>query len=144
VPEINEYKCNKCGFELPEGWGYYFYVENDKGGRIGCCHPGEISYVEKVLGEYPPLELIQERTGFNSLCVCLDCLYQFEADLGGFSGYWCPYMIDKVYRPKQGKDKRECPKCKSKRVKTELEMVGEPCPKCKEGIIEEIFTGAMS
>ena len=41
-------------------------------------------------------------------------------------------------------DKRECPKCKSKNVKTELEMVGETCPKCKEGVIEEVFTGEIS
>jgi len=44
----------------------------------------------------------------------------------------------------QEKDKRECPKCKSKNVKTELEMVGETCPKCKKGVIEEICTGEIS
>ncbi|MGB5926500.1 MAG: hypothetical protein WBH01_10565 [Dehalococcoidia bacterium] len=45
---------------------------------------------------------------------------------------------------KQEKDKRECPQCKSKNVKTELEMVGKPCPECEEGLIEEVWTGSVS
>jgi hypothetical protein len=48
------------------------------------------------------------------------------------------------FRAKPKKDERECPRCKAKNVKTELEIVGEPCPKCKEGVIEEIWTGAIS
>jgi hypothetical protein len=150
MPNINDYGCTKCSFRLPRGWGYYFCVENDKGERLGCRHPGERRNVEDVLGKEAPLDVIVERTGFNSYCVCLDCLYQFEADLGAFAGYWSPYFIfnlgksKPIYRPKMGKDARECPKCKSKNVKTELEMVGESCPKCKEGVIEEIFTGIGS
>ena len=64
----------------------------------------------------------------------------------GESG-WSPFEHDIAgYKPrlKQEKDKRECPKCKSKNVKTELELVGEVCPKCNEGVIEEIWTGAIS
>jgi len=34
MPKINEYKCNKCDFTLERGWGYRFYVEDDKGERI--------------------------------------------------------------------------------------------------------------
>jgi len=145
MPPINEYKCNKCGFTLEEGWGYCFYVEDDKHKRIDCYHPGERSYVEKVLGEHPSLELVRERTGFNSFCVCLDCLHQFKADLGEeeWSPYE-PYLRQHLPRPKREKDKRECPKCHSKNVKTELEMVGQTCPKCNEGVIEEIWTGAIS
>jgi len=57
----------------------------------------------------------------------------------------CPHLqAAHAPRLKQEKDKRECPECKSKNVKTELAMVGETCPKCKEGVIEEIFTGAIS
>jgi len=146
MPRINEYRCSKCDLSLPKGWGYQFYVENDEGKRIPCFHPRERYDVKQVLGERASLlEVVRERTGFNSHCTCLDCLHQFEADLGE-SG-WSPYegYIDD-YKPrlKQGKDKRECPKCKSKSVKTELEMVGEQCPKCKEGIIEEIRTGRIS
>ena len=145
MPRIDEYKCNKCGFALPEGWGYSFYVEDDKGDRIICPHPEERQYVEDVLGRNAPQELIRERTGFNSFCVCLDCLHQFQADLG-ISG-WSPYEDFKVpigARVRPEKDKRECPKCKSIRVKIELEMVGKVCPKCKEGIIVDIWTGRIS
>ena len=145
MPPIYEYKCDKCGFALPEGWGLYFYVENDKGRRIICRHPGEEGEVKRVLGKNTSLEIVRERTGFNSFCICLDCLYQFEADFG--ESDWSPYEEDiAAYKPrlKQEKDKRECPKCKSKRVKTESELVGETCPKCKEGKIEKIWTGAES
>jgi len=88
---------------------------------------------------------VRERTGFTSYCVCLNCLHQFEADLGeiGYSPYEGAPEKHKP-RLKQGKDKRECPKCKSKNVKTELEMIGETCPRSKKGVIEEIDTGAIS
>ena len=146
MPGINKYKCSKCKFKLPTGWGYGFYVENDEGKRIPCGHPSERSYVREVLGERAKsLAIIRERTGFNSHCICLDCLHQFRADLGTIKGqYWSPYeqfLEQHLPRPEQTKDKRECPECKSKNVKTELEMVGETCPKCKEGVIEEIRIG---
>ena len=148
MPRINEYKCSKCDLSLPKGWGYCFYVEDDKGKRVDCYHPVERRFVKEVLGERASmLEVIRERTGFNSHCICLDCLHQFRADLGYFDGYWSPYepyLWERLPRVKQEKDKRECPKCKSKKVKTELEMVGEACPKCKEGVIEEIWTGVVS
>lgn len=74
--------------------------------------------------------------------------YQFHADLGevGWSPYKSLESIVDGHRPRlrQEKDKRECPECKSKSVKTELELVGQPCPKCKEGIIEKIWTGCVS
>jgi len=148
MPHINEYKCSKCDLSLPEGWGYCFYVEDDTGKRVDCHHPVERRYVNEVLGDRASiLEVVRERTGFNSHFICLDCLHQFQADLGCFEGYWSPYELylkSHLPRPKQAKDKRQCPKCRSKNVKTELEMVGQPCPKCKEGIIEEIWTGAVS
>ena len=142
---IFEYKCSRCKFKLPEGRGHYLYVETDKGERVVCGHPAERRIVEEVLGERPSLEVVQERTGFNSDRVCLDCLHQFEADLGetGYSPY--EEQLDKLKpRLKQEKDKRECPKCRSMNVKTALELVDETCPKCKEGVIEEVFTGEIS
>lgn len=146
MPAIFKYKCSRCRFKLREGWGYSFYVENDKGERVVCGHPQEASDVKKVLGERASLlEVVRKRTGFNSDCVCLDCVHQFEADLReiGLSPY--EDELDKhLPRLKREKDKRECPKCKSKNVKTVLEMVGEPCPKCKKGVIEEWWTGEIS
>ena len=145
MPRINEYKCNKCGFGLQPGWGYYFYVEDDNGDRVICPHPAERRYVEEVLGSNISLELIRERTGFDSHCVCLDCLHQFRADLGE-SG-WSPYedvTIPIGARLRPEKDTRECPKCKSIKVKTIFESVGEACPKCKEGIMEQTWTGRVS
>lgn len=145
MPGIFKYKCSNCSFALQTGWGYYFYVENDKGERIPCYHPAERWCVAEVLGKKASLKLIRERTGFNSFCLCLDCLHQFKADLGEVG--WSPYESSfrgHIARIKQEKDKRECPSCYSKNVKTELEMVGENCPKCKTGVIKEKWTGNMS
>lgn len=147
MPLINDYKCTKCDLTLPRGWGYYFYVADESGKGIVCGHPGERSDVEKVLGKNAPLEIIRDRTGFNSHCMCLDCLHQFVADLGVGKSYWSPFedaIARYKPRPREGRDKKQCPKCRSTNVKTELEMVGEICPKCKEGIIERIWTGRIS
>jgi len=100
------------------------YVEDDDGRRIICPYPGEWWTVAEVLGEDAPRELVEARTGFNSHCACLDCLGQYGLDIK--------------------KDDRRCPHCNSPRVKTVRELVGEPCPKCEEGVIEEIWTGAIS
>jgi len=100
------------------------YVTDDTGQRIGCQHPGEMWTVNKVLGENAPRELIKGRTGFNSYCVCLDCLSKTELDIK--------------------KDERRCPNFKSINVKTIREMVGRPCPKCGRGTVVEIDTGVMT
>ena len=50
MPGISEYKCNKCGFQLPTGWGYCFYVEDSSDKRVLCNHPSERRYVYEVLG----------------------------------------------------------------------------------------------
>jgi len=121
MPPINKYKCNKCDLSFPVGWGGYMYVEDNNGKRIICPHPEEYSKIYEVLGYNASEELIAERVGFNSHCLCLDCLHQFEADIE--------------------KDERKCPRCISTSVKTLLELVGTSCPKCKKGIIKEKCIG---
>ncbi len=129
MPKVNDYKCNLCGFSLPVGWGGYLYAENDQGERIICRHPSEQYTMREVLGEndYDPIHKDYKcrlRTGFNSHCICLNCLNQFDLDLK--------------------KDERQCPKCNSNDVHSELEMVGRECPKCHNGVIEEDWTLAIS
>ncbi len=139
MPLVNKYKCNKCGFSFPSGCGTYLYVENVAGARVSCPHPGEGEIIRLVLGQDVSIDEIRNKTGFFSHCICLDCLYQFDADLGE-DGY-SPYGCNIENRIKKEKDKRKCPKCNSKRVKTVLELVRKSCPKCKEGIIEVISWG---
>lgn len=115
------------------------YVEDDEGNRIVCPHPVEYHTVTEVLGENPSEELVRERTGFNSYCICLDCLHKFMADLGDERSVWRHY-----YGTEREKDKRECPQCSSSKVRTVFELIGEKCPKCKTGTIEEIDTGIIS
>jgi predicted RNA-binding Zn-ribbon protein involved in translation (DUF1610 family) len=140
MPKIDKFECDKCGFRLPMGEGGYQYVTNDAGEKVVCQHPCEDLIVAQVLGFYVPEEgvaatkppisleefkrLRRERIGWNLHCVCLDCLGQFDLDLM--------------------KEERVCPKCQSKEVKAEEEMVSQTCPKCKTGIIKREWTGTMT
>ena len=134
MPEMNQYICKNCGFELPGGWGGHMYVEDDDGKRIVCPHPAEEFIIRKVLGDDAPEELIKKRVGFNSDCICLDCLHQFQADIA-----LRPYFVFVHRDQKQPKDRRVCPKCNSSLIQTTLESIGKICPRCKEGQIEEIL-----
>ncbi|MHC1611591.1 MAG: hypothetical protein ACXQTW_08405 [Candidatus Methanospirareceae archaeon] len=178
MPKISNFKCNKCGFSLPSGWGGHMYVENEKGERIPCPHPTEWNIIMevlkisttdegddvlgrlnkhiKILREGFPKEiedLIKSRIGFNFDCVCLDCLNKFEADVGNAEiieslHKRCYDLLDgtfkRYYMPAKPKDDKRCSKCGSANIKTIFELVGQTCPKCKEGIIEEIDTGIIS
>lgn len=147
MPHIFEHKCNKCDLSLPTGWGYQFYVANDKGERIICLHPSERPAAEEFLGQEPSLRLVFERTGFMSECICRDCLHQFRADFGSTCYYWHPYQMRvgfKHHLLTKARDKRGCPKCESTKVGTTLEVVGRRCPKCNQGMVKRIDTGAVS
>ncbi|MFW6149726.1 MAG: hypothetical protein ACOC6D_07700 [Atribacterota bacterium] len=158
MPPYNAYKCSQCGFELPTGWGGHMYVENDNGERIACPHPREyekavrvLGIDEEVLGIGSPFSesfkkrsltedekaLLEAKTGFNSYCLCLDCLSQFELDLGDDENSPWSYS----YGPSTKKDERICPHCNSKKVKTVFELIDHPCPKCGEGVIEKLERG---
>ena len=154
MPPINKYKCNKCGFSLPIGWGGYVYIENDKGKRESIPHPLEmniffkrpsrISRIKLFFGIGISKENIQrikeiDRAGFNSDCVCFDCLKQFELDIGDAEEARSSWRY--FYGAVKRNDERKCPYCSSRNVKTVFELIGNICPKCKDGIIEEIETG---
>ena len=139
MPNIDSFKCDNCDFTLPSGWDGYTYVKDNSGKKIICPHPGESDTIAEVLGLddndiggfpwLPPQDeamqkLLMEKTGFNSHCVCLNCLNKFDLDVM--------------------KEERICPECNLKTVKTELEMVGQQCPKCKEGTIRKLWTGIIS
>jgi hypothetical protein len=109
VDEIED-ACDGCGTPTDE-------VEADGYTRVVCPHPMEYAAVERVLGENPPEATRERRTGFNSYCVCRDCLSQFELDTE--------------------RDERRCRDCDGGRVATLDELVGEACPNCAEGTFVE-------
>lgn len=131
MPEVYHYLCSNCKIKLPRCYGYYLYVEDDSGKRIECYHPGEEITINSVLGKNASEKLREERVGFNSYCICLDCLKQFEADLD-------------IKKNGTSKDPRECPKCKSSNISTLKELAGQQCPKCKKGKIIERWTGIIT
>lgn len=157
MPEINEYKCNECGFSLPSGWGGYTYVLDENGARILCPHPAESETVSRVLGESVGYEAAAERVGFNSHCVCRSCLEQCDLDLDDWSalrgalwlrlGFGEEIEADQsLYEdwPTRVPDERRCPSCGSTDVRTVSEMVRERCPKCGIGTTGEIWTGIVT
>lgn len=142
MPPINNYVCNVCKINFHTGWGGYEYVESPDGERIPCPHPGENSTIAEVLNiDYEDVsqvrykeprwwwsrrrrkikQLIQDKTGFHSFCVCLNCKKSSYHNVR--------------------KDKLQCPGCQSSEVVTILDLVGQKCPLCAEGFIEEIVTG---
>jgi hypothetical protein len=125
------------------------YVVNDEGERVICPHPCESITVERVLGKGLSRRVLDSRTGFESHCVCVDCLHQFEADLGHL-----PELLEGAGRLKrwhllswggvrEDHDERVCPRCGSATVRTARELVDQPCPSCKQGTFVEQSTGLI-
>jgi hypothetical protein len=140
MPRLNNYKCNKCGYDLPFcNTRGDMYVSKDSGERISCGHPGELYTVAKVLGyddRYSiPSRVLRRRTGFLVGFLCMDCLESFTLDIKS----WDWHIIFPIRR-----DKRQCPFCWSRRIKSVGELIDAECPKCHEGKIEELWTGVIT
>jgi hypothetical protein len=120
MPQVNKFKCNKCDFEMPSGWGGYIYVIDFSGKRVVCAHPGEGRKVLEITG-FSIKEAEQKGlVGKVSYCVCLNCLTQHEVDLD--------------------RDEKICEMCGSTQVVSEKQLIGSKCPKCKDGDFEEAPT----
>jgi len=115
MPESKKFHCNKCDLTFPTGSGGYPYVINKIGKKRIAKKPGEMEALYGSLGKDAPKELVEKMVGFNSHCICVDCLKQFGMDVE--------------------KEARGCPQCYSNQIKTVLELVGNSCPKCKTGTI---------
>lgn len=114
MPPIDSYKCTKCDFRMPSGWGTYLYALDSDNNRIRCPHPGEHAAVKRITGL--PLDEAKERNlvGRVSYCVCKDCSELHELDLK--------------------KDPIRCTKCNSLDIVSQTKLIGDMCPKCKKGI----------
>jgi hypothetical protein len=161
MPEINEYKCDNCDLKFPTGWGGCAYVIDAEGNRITCGHPGELRQATQMIGMIsvatlwskvpvlskllpkvkflPPSEkLVKSRMGFHSDSICIDCLQQFQIDIGNEEN--APESWRGYYEAFQKRDERKCPYCASINVKTLCELIDSTCPKCKKGTIVKIAT----
>ena len=87
-------------------------------------------------------DLIDKRTGYNSLCICLKCKKASYLDIGDAEE--AENSLRYSYGAVKRKDERLCPNCGSSEVMTLFEMLGEPCPLCGQGKIEEIETGTIA
>jgi hypothetical protein len=102
---------------MPTGWAGYTYAVDDKGKRVACPHSGEGRAVQQITGMSYTEAVAAGRTGYANDCVCLPCLKQFDLDVE--------------------RDARLCPQCAPTEVRTLRRLVGQACPKCKKGVIEE-------
>jgi predicted RNA-binding Zn-ribbon protein involved in translation (DUF1610 family) len=126
MPQIFDFHCTNtdCDFEMPSGWGYYFYAEADDGERVHCPHPGELGRAHEVIGDDASEEEFDHRTGFNNHCFCLHCESQVDLDLD--------------------RDEKSCTECDSDAIKTLDELVDEQCPLCGTGTVIAEDTGAIA
>jgi hypothetical protein len=137
-----DYKCKKCGFSMHPGCGGYLYIENNKGERIAFLETEQGHCIDDLLSENLSIEAMKEKLGYNSYCVCLDCLEQFELDLGNEEEN--PDSDRYYYGAIKRRDERKCPRCKSQNVKTSMELVGKKCPSCHKGTFHEIWTDRVA
>ena len=124
------YRCSMCGFVLDGSLGGYLYVKNNYGVRVPLKDNNERETVARLLlsedglfdtenshGFHGIIDIMEEKMGYMSACVCMHCLDQFGLDLR--------------------KDAIECPHCKSDHVRTFLEMTNKRCPKCQSGYMDK-------
>lgn len=125
------FRCNICGYFLDESYGGYLYLKNNNGVRVPLKDKDEQEAVAQILlseeesahnnnwGCFQEIiDVIEERVGYMSACICLKCLDQFGLDLR--------------------KDAILCPHCKSDHVRTFLELADKRCPKCQSGHINRM------
>ena len=84
---------------------------------------GENATIKRVLGDDYSIELLRERIRHISWVICLDCLHEFNLDMK--------------------EEELICPECNSNNIKASYQLIGEECPHCKVGVIEENDAGVM-
>lgn len=126
MPGEYDYYCtdDSCDFTAPEGWGYYMYAVTDDGERVTCPHPGEREAAREVIGSDATEAELDDRTGFNYYCVCLNCVAQFDLD--------------------PERDEMVCPDCGGEAVERIVDLVDEPCPACESGTFVAEDTGNVA
>lgn len=128
---VHGFRCPACGFTLDESNGGFLYVTNDNGERVSLKGAKEKEAIARILlneeFSFCPddanlsqttIDILEERVGYMSACLCMNCFHQFGLDLR--------------------KDEVECPGCRSDQVRTFLTMLYKPCPKCRSGLMETI------
>lgn len=157
MPKIDDYRCDRCGFSLPTGWGGTEYVIDELGERIVCPHPAEqakaISVISKSIPDFPE-QLRQTRTRFYrqhfQVQTWLARLQHrdppvnpwtiLDERMGFNSDVVCRHCLEQ-FELDVKRDSRNCPKCGGLDVRTVGELINGACPDCWLGVIRRIDTG---
>ena len=124
MPTWTKAECNNCDFSMPLYPSSKSYIIDDNGEKILLRHPGENATIKRVLGDDYSIELLRERIRHISWIICLDCFHRFDLDMK--------------------EEELICPECNSNNIKASYQLIGEECPHCKIGAIEEHDTGIIS
>lgn len=124
--------CKKCGLLLPcPTWGFFYVIDND-GNKLVLERELESTIIADALGlnedditerglsperSEASVQLMQERVGYKSFCICRMCLAQSSFD--------------------KTRDIVKCPSCGSHDVKTLIQLIGTTCPNCGKGTMYE-------
>ena len=131
--------CSNCDFGTTSPDAVRFYAISDSGERVWCRHPGDRHMAAKVLGCANffdiPKRTRRKRTGFNCLCLCLDCHSQCFLDI---------HSWDWHFGFPRRRDQRRCPECGSRKVMSLGKLVDRQCPMCGKGTIRVSDTGAKT
>jgi len=123
---LKNIQCNKCGFKLLWGTGVAPYVKKPAGPLRKLLGMGG----KKVFLTDPPSGNVSKEFGYKGLSDLIE-----EGRMGHYAAYLCLACF-KVCELDSDAEKK-CTKCKSTNIKSVFDMVKKPCPKCKEGTIEE-------
>ena len=126
---LKSIKCSECKFSLL--WGSEaLYIRKE---------PGPIRKLfgmkgKKVVLKEPPVGDLSSETGGKSIPDLIE-----EGKIGHYAAYICMSCIS-VFEL-DSETSKLCNKCRSSEIKSIHDMIGQKCPKCKSGVIEESIVG---
>jgi hypothetical protein len=158
MPLISDFRCDRCGFVLPTGWGGADYVLDEAGTRIVCPHPAEQAKAIQVISRSIPdfaEQLRRTRARFYRQRLQLQTWlarvqrrappvdpWTILRERTGFNADAVCRRCLEQFELDTERDPRICPACGDPDVKTVSELVDRSCPECILGVIRCIRTGA--
>jgi DNA-directed RNA polymerase subunit RPC12/RpoP len=117
--------CKKCGLTLLQGVGTTTYIKKPGNFLRKLFGLGD----QKIILPDPPTSSFSKKLGGKTLQDFIEA-----GQMGSITAYICLSCL-KTFNLDSDEVKK-CPKCSDTNIKSVLKLVGQPCPKCKDGVIE--------
>ena len=127
---IRSIHCNRCGFRLLWGTGATAYVR---------AEPGRL---RRLLG-LPGKKIMIKEPAVAGKSKNLNGIEFWERLASGNTVYFCGFLCRNCLKVSQMNVNEDptCRKCGGTDVTSVFEMIGQPCPKCGKGVIEQKILG---